>query len=85
MLGWLIQGIQLACAVIFIAIMVRVLFSWIEREPRNPVHLFSLRFTDPILAPLRRFIPPLGGFDLTPLIALFALSIIAQLLGSILI
>ncbi|MNV25157.1 YGGT family protein [compost metagenome] len=35
---------------------------------------FLDRFTSPVLAPLRRFIPPLGGMDLTPIVALLIIQ-----------
>src|SRR2546422_7025498 len=40
--------------------------------------------TDWIVEPIRRVVPPLGGFDLSPLVAMFALSILRQVLLSLL-
>ena len=37
------------------------------------------RLTNPIFAPLRRFIPPLGGIDVTPLVVLLALNVLRGL------
>ena len=41
---------------------------------------FLIRVTEPVLAPLRRYIPPMGGLDFTPMVALILLWIVEQLL-----
>jgi YggT family protein len=49
-------------------------------NPRNPVVAMIYRFTDaltqPLLSPLRRVIPPLGGVDITPIILILLLQFI---------
>ena len=65
-----------------IAIIASAVLSWLFAfdvvNPRNRfVGQLSYaldRFTDPILAPLRRFIPGLGGIDITPIIALIVIQ-----------
>lgn len=64
------------------AILVRVLLSWVDRNP-YPTNAFKrllFALTDPILLPLQRLIPPLGMFDVSPVVALFALGILEQYL-----
>lgn len=64
------------------AILVRVLLSWVDRNPypTNTVKRLLFALTDPILLPLQRLIPPLGMFDVSPVVALFALGILEQYL-----
>ncbi|MBF0189748.1 MAG: YggT family protein [Magnetococcales bacterium] len=50
----------------------RVLLSWVNPDPYNPIVQFLIRATEPLLAPLRRLIPSMGGFDLSPIAALLA-------------
>jgi YggT family protein len=50
-------------------ILIRIIFSWGMVGLRNPVMRFLVRATDPLLVPLRRIIPPLGFFDISPLVA----------------
>ena len=59
--------------VFFIAIMVRVVASWLGwfRYARWMRPVYAL--TDWLIEPLRRFVPPLGMFDITPLVALLVL------------
>ncbi len=71
-------------------ILIRVLLSWVNINPYrpaidHPIVDLLYRITDPVLRPLRRIIPPLGGtLDLSPVIALIALEIVRQLLVRVL-
>jgi YggT family protein len=50
-------------------ILIRIIFSWGMVGLSNPVMRFLVRATDPLLVPLRRMIPPLGFFDISPIVA----------------
>jgi len=50
-------------------ILVRVLLSWVSLERSNPVVPLIFQLTEPVLKPLRRLIPAIGGFDLSPIVA----------------
>jgi YggT family protein len=71
-------------------LLIRVLLSWINTDPYQPVidHpavRFLERITDPVLAPLRRLIPPIGGtVDISPVVALIILEVVRRILVSIL-
>ena len=64
--------------VLLIAILIRVVFSWISIDPGNPVYTIVHEITEPILAPIRQFMPRMGMIDLSPLVASFLLMFIAQ-------
>lgn len=55
-------------------VIVRVLISWVSPDPFNPIVQFLMRVTDPFLEKFRRIIPPLGMFDLSPLVAILVLQ-----------
>lgn len=55
-------------------LIIRVLISWVSPDPFNPIVQFLTQVTDPVLAPLRRIIPPIGMFDLSPLVAILAVQ-----------
>ena len=61
------------------AIFIRVLLSWFPIDPHNPLVTVLYEITEPILEPLRRVIPRMGMFDLSPLVAL----LLIQLLGNV--
>ena len=71
-LNWIIYG--------FMGLLIiEVVFSWIN--PHAPLAPFIRALNDPLLRPLRRVIPPVGGLDLSVLVALILLQIIKYLLG----
>ncbi len=59
-----------------LAILARVFLSWFGISPYHPAARFIFQVTEPILAPLRRVIPPIGMVDITPAVAIVALQII---------
>jgi YggT family protein len=52
----------------------RVLISWVSPDPFNPIVQFLQRASDPYLNLFRRFIPPIGMMDISPIIALLVLQ-----------
>jgi YggT family protein len=67
-----------------LAILVRVLFSWVNPDPYNSLVRLVYQVTEPILAPLRRIIPPIGGLDLSPMVALVLISLVREILVAVL-
>jgi YggT family protein len=63
-----------------IALVVRVISSWLPISPYSIWVRWSYLLSEPILAPLRRVVPNLGGLDITPILAYFLLNIIESLL-----
>jgi YggT family protein len=67
---------------LYIAILARALLSWFRVGPDSTLGAILYEITEPILAPLRRVIPPLGGMiDITPIIALFLLQFLQSIIG----
>ena len=80
LLGSLAGLLSLALYVFIIVMLVRVAFSWVSPFPTNPVSRFAFQVTEPILAPVRRRLPPMSGIDLSPLVVtLIAYFLIAAL------
>jgi YggT family protein len=75
LLQWIFYGLM---AFIFI----EVIFSWVN--PHAPLAPFVRALNEPLMRPLRRVIPPIGGIDLTPLAALILLRIALQVITTIL-
>ncbi len=69
--------ISVIAFVLTFAILARSLMSWFPTAPGNPLVEFLHFITEPILAPFRRILPRLGMLDLSPMIAIIVLQVIA--------
>ena len=76
----LIQTIDLIFTFFYLAIMARIILSWFRIDPYHPVSVLLFRVTEPILAPFRNIIPPIGMIDISPIVALVVLGIVQQVL-----
>ena len=63
-------------SILRIAIIVSVIASWLPISPFSPRIRWSHRLSEPMLKPVRQFVPSLGGFDFSPIIAYFLLGLI---------
>jgi YggT family protein len=82
--AWLVGFVYYLCRILSWAIIIRVILSWFMPRRQNLIMLLLDDITEPLLAPLRRVIPRLGIFDLSPLIAIGILYLIPFLLGLLL-
>ena len=66
--------IQIWCFMIIL----RAVISWVNPDPFNPVVQFLNRMTDPVLAPIRKFLPAVGPVDISPAIAVILLYLVQK-------
>lgn len=71
-MGLIATFIIFALYALIIAILIRVVFSWVSPYPNNSVYRFVYQVTEPILGPVRRRLPPVSGMDLSPLVVTLA-------------
>lgn len=71
----MIQLIELYTIVVFVAIVV----SWVGLPPSNPIAQLAHALTEPVLAPIRRLVPPVAGLDFSPMILLIGLQLLQRL------
>jgi len=81
----LLRVINVLFTVYSLAIIARSLLPWLRIDTYHPVMRFLIRITEPVLAPLRRYIPPIGGLDLSPMVALLLLGFVEQLLRALIV
>src|SRR5207248_2006768 len=65
-------------------IFARIIFSW-GVSSVNPVMRFLIRATEPVLGPFRRLIPPLGMFDISPIVVLLLIQLFQRAIAGTLI
>jgi YggT family protein len=63
-----------------VTIIVQVVLSWVNPGAYHPVNTMLYQLNEPLLGPARRMLPPMGGFDLSPLIVLVLLQLASMLL-----
>ena len=66
-------------------LLARALISWIPNlDPYNPFVQFLYQITEPVLDPIRKLIPPLGGMiDISMIVAFFGIMILQFMLASL--
>jgi len=74
-----VELIAIATRLVFLLVLVHVILSYFM-SPFHPIRQTVDRIVEPMLAPIRRLIPPVGMIDFSPLI----LIILVQLVGSLL-
>ncbi len=65
-------------------IVIRIVFSWVL-DHSNRFLRFLMRLTDPVLEPFRRIIPPIGMFDISPIVVLLLLNFLQIAVRAVLI
>lgn len=83
MVGFLRQLVYWIFTLYSLAFIARAFLSWFRVSYYHPVARFLIQVTEPLLAPLRRYIPPRGGLDFTPMVALLILWLVEQLLQTL--
>jgi YggT family protein len=77
------KGLGSFIQIYLVLILLRVLLTWFPTiDWGNPPFSILSQLTDPYLNLFRSLLPPLGGMDFSPILALFVLQIVAGLLGS---
>jgi YggT family protein len=78
---------QLICALLYVYLIVlfgRAILSWFPLQPGSAwasIASVLVQLTEPVLAPLRRVIPPVGMFDVSFMVLFFAIIIVQRVLG----
>ena len=69
--------VQLLFDLYVLVLLARVLLSWVQIDPRNPIVNLINQLTEPLLAPIRRMLPQTGALDFSPMVA-FVVVLIAE-------
>lgn len=80
-LGYLLYGFLVGYMLLIFA---RIVFSWVA-NPHSRVLHFLIHVTEPVLAPFRRVIPPVGMMDISPMIVMFLLDLLRRAVAATLI
>lgn len=70
--------ISLLFDIFIIAIFLQAILSWINPDPYNPVSSILYSLTTPVLRPIKKLMPDMGGIDISPIFALIALMFLKR-------
>ena len=70
----LLDLVRIAIYIMVFALIVQAVLSWVN--PHSPLGPLFDAMTRPFLAPIRRFVPPLGNVDLSPLVLIVVLQVL---------
>ena len=84
-MNWLLTFVDLLFNILSLAIVIRALLSWFNLPPTNPIVTLLYDITEPILAPLRRVVPRIGMFDLTPIVAILLMNFVSTAIHQVLV
>jgi YggT family protein len=73
--------IVLTINLVVYAIIISIVISWIAPGRYSPIAALVATISEPVLRPFRRIIPPLGGFDISPVFAIIALTALTYVVG----
>jgi YggT family protein len=77
--------VNLLFQIFYILLLLRVILSWVPGiDERHPAVQFVQRATSPVLTPIRRALPPMGGLDLSPMVAILLLILTQRLVNNLL-
>jgi YggT family protein len=62
-----------------LVVLVGIILSWLPAARRSPLRMMVYRLTEPVLAPIRQALPPMGGVDLSPMVLLLALQLLKRI------
>ena len=75
--------ISLTFDIFIIALFVQAILSWVNPDPYNPVSSLLRSLTAPVLNPIKKYVPPIGGIDLSTLVGLIGLMFLKRLVLSL--
>ena len=80
MIGWVLNG---AITVLLVLIIARIVFSWLPFMRDGKLMWTLYRLTEPIMGPFRQIVPPLGMFDLSPILLILLLQFAQNAIQSV--
>jgi len=82
-IDWIVLGITLVARILILLIILQWILSYFM-DFYNPIRQFVERIVDPMLAPIRRVVPLIGMFDISPLILLLMIYALQAAIVSLL-
>jgi YggT family protein len=80
MANQILQILLMALQILTYALLGRALLSWVDPRQQWAISRVLAEVTDPVIAPLRRVIPPIGMIDISFIVAILLIQVLQRLL-----
>ena len=77
-----IELVILSLNLFFFVILIRIILGWFAPTTHNPLTMMLHSLAEPILAPFRRWVPPMGGIDISPILPIILIGALVRGLQS---
>jgi YggT family protein len=75
--AWSVIGVLgLLVNIYFFALLAMIIISWVAPTSRHPALLLLWQVTEPVMAPVRRILPPMGGLDFSPILVFILINVL---------
>lgn len=68
--------------ILSIGIIARAIMSWFDPMGRTAIQRVLIDLTEPLIAPIRRLVPSMGMFDISPIVALIIIQVVSRMLAA---
>ncbi len=76
LLGALLGVLALLVQIYFFALLAMIILSWVAQGSRHPAIFLLHQITEPVMAPFRKLLPPMGGLDFSPIIVFVLINVL---------
>jgi len=81
---WALIGLlALTANLFFWGLLIMVICSWVAPQSQHPALMLLRQLVEPIMAPIRKIIPDMGGMDISPIFAFLALNVVQILIKAL--
>lgn len=81
---WALVGLlALAANLLFWGLLIMVVCSWVAPQSHHPALMLLRQLVEPVMAPIRKIIPDMGGMDISPIFAFLALNVVQILIKAL--
>ena len=77
LLAWSMLGvIALLVNIYFFALLAMIILSWVAPGSSHPAIYMLYQITEPVMAPFRKLLPPMGGMDFSPILVFILINVV---------
>ena len=76
LLGGVLGVIALLVQIYFFALLAMIILSWVAQRSRHPAIHLLYQITEPVMAPVRKLLPPMGGLDFSPILVFVLINVV---------